>query len=113
MLAAAAGTVKHKQYSQTIQQIITDGVKQYGTFCYDGSHARVRTTYRGYQGSHHCVVDYAVGMVVTLRECSESGSTSERTLTQIWNYKPLVDIDPVNWDESYHMTVSSTGVISK
>jgi hypothetical protein len=52
-------------------------------------------------------------MVVTLCECSESGSTSKRTLTQIWNYKPLVDIDPVNWDESYHMTVSSTGVISK
>ncbi|WP_206661888.1 hypothetical protein, partial [Arcanobacterium bovis] len=37
-------------------------------------------TYQGFTGRHACQVDYAVGWFVNNEECSESGSTVQKTL---------------------------------
>lgn len=108
--SAAAGTLKRKTYSQQMNNI-TDSETQYGTFYYDGSHAWVTSTYRGYKGSHFCKVDWAGAYAVTSRGCSESGSTSQRNLTAHWNFALGVAGSPVSWDELYTLHVNSAGRI--
>ena len=109
--AAAAGAVRSKPYSQSIKQV-TDQETQRGTFYYDGSHAWVTVTYRGFNGTHSCNVDYAIGYSITNTSCSDSGSTSSRKLQMNWDVAVAVKGSPLAWSESYTMHVSSAGTIS-
>ncbi len=111
VVAAAAGTVHSKPYSQTINQI-TDSETQSGTFYYDGARAWVTVTYRGYNGTHSCKVNYAVGYAITNTACSDSGSTTSRKLQMNWNVSIAVKGGPIAWAESYTMHVNSAGTIS-
>lgn len=108
--AAAAGKVKSKQYSQAEYQV-TDSETQYGVFYYDGSHAWVTHTYRGYQGTHICRVDYATVYAVSNTGCSESGSTSQRDLQVKWQFNLVAKIVPISWEETYTIHVNSSGNI--
>lgn len=108
--AAAAGSVKKKNYSQGFNNI-TDKQSQSGTFYYDGSRAWVTSKYRGYQGTHNCVVNWAVGYVVEEKACSESGSNSQRDLYVRWHISAIPSGGFVNWDESHTMHVNATGRI--
>lgn len=110
MEAAVAGTVKSKSYSQTMNNV-TNEETQSGKFFYDGSHAWVRTAYRGHQGTHFCTVNWAVGYAVTNKACSESGSTSQRDLHAQWNVALGVKGSPVSWDEKYTLHVNKSGSI--
>ncbi|MBN9154876.1 MAG: hypothetical protein J0J05_12915 [Microbacterium sp.] len=110
VVAAAAGAVKSKNYSQTFNNL-TDQETQYGKFYYDGSRAWVTSTYRGLKGTHICKVDWAVGYAVSLRSCSESGSTSQRNLSAQWNVAVGIKGSPVSWDEVYTMHVNAAGSI--
>lgn len=108
--AAAAGTVKKKNYSQGFNNI-TDKQSQSGTFYYDGSRAWVTAKYRGYQGTHHCEVNWAVGYVVEEKACSESGTNAQRDLYVKWHISAIPSGGFVNWDESHTMHVNKTGRI--
>jgi hypothetical protein len=108
--AAKAGAVKSRSYSQTFNNL-TDQETQYGKFYYDGSRAWVGSTYRGLKGTHICKVDWAVGYAVSLRSCSESGSTSQRNLVAHWNVAIGIKGSPVSWDEVYTMHVNAAGSI--
>jgi hypothetical protein len=109
--AVNASAVYSKSYSQTIYAI-SDQMKQYGTFYYNGSTAWVTSTYSGFKGTHYCTVPYAVGYSISNNACSDSGSTSSRTLTMIWNVAVgLIPRGPISWSESYSMRVSSNGSI--
>lgn len=106
VVAASAGTVHSRSYSQTINNI-TDEEKQYGTFYYDGSTVWVTDLYRGYRGSHHCVVNWQVGYSVSLQSCDESGSTSRKYVWMTWMFKPLSF--PIGWTETYTLIVKADG----
>lgn len=106
--ASAAGTVKKKSYSQSINNI-TDGETQYGIFYYDGSRVWVTQTYRGAKGSHICKVDWAVGYVVDLKSCNEDGTTSQRNLRAKWHFSVIPAGGAVNWDEVYTTHVNAAG----
>lgn len=108
--AAAAGSVKKKNYSQGFNNI-TDKQSQSGVYYYDGSRAWVTAKYRGYQGTHNCVVNWAVGYVVEEKACSESGSNSQRDLYVRWHISAIPSGGFVNWDESHTMHVNATGRI--
>jgi hypothetical protein len=108
--AAAAGTVKKKNYSQGFNNI-TDKQSQSGTFYYDGSRAWVTQTYRGHQGTHHCEVNWSVGYVVEEKACSESGTNAQRDLYVKWHFSAIPSGGLVNWDESHTMHVNKTGRI--
>jgi hypothetical protein len=109
--AVHASAVYSKSYSQTIYAI-SDQMKQYGTFYYNGSTVWVTSIYSGYKGTHYCTVPYAVGYSISNNACSDSGSTSTRTLTMIWNVAVgLIPRGPISWSESYSMHVSSNGAI--
>jgi hypothetical protein len=105
VVAAAAGSVHGKHFSQ-FQNNITDSETQDGTFYYDGSHAWVTHTYRGYNGYHTCQVDYEVGYDVTNVACTDSGSPSQRTLTMTWKFSPL---GVGSWSETHKMYVNAAG----
>ncbi len=103
---AAAGAVQSKHYSWfTTGAAYT--VTQNGTFYYDGSHAWVGTTYRGYKGSHACFTNYAVGLNITNEACSESGGTSSRTMYFQWRVTWFPG--PPYWGLNY--SVSNTGIV--
>ena len=108
--AAAAGTVKKKNYSQGFNNL-TDKQSQSGTFYYDGSRAWVTAKYRGYQGTHHCEVNWAVGYIVEEKACSESGTNAQRDLYVKWHISAIPSAGFVNWDESHTMHVNKTGRI--
>lgn len=108
--AAIAGRVKSKQYSQSFNNIV-DSVSQSGKFYYDGSRAWVTQSYRGYMGYHSCKTDWAVGYVVELKKCDESGSLSQRDLRAIWHFSVIPSGGRVNWDEEKHLYVNSAGAI--
>lgn len=107
-LAAAAGTVKSKSYSQTINQI-TDQETQKGTFYYNGTRVWVTTAYSGYTGTHFCNVDYSAGYSITNTACSDSGSSTSRKLQMNWNVSMVIKGGPISWAASYTMHVSSAG----
>lgn len=109
-VAAAAGTVKKKSYSQSFNNI-TDKQSQSGVFYYDGSRAWVTAKYRGYQGTHNCSVNWAVGYVVEQKACSESGSNAQRDLYVRWHFSAIPSGGLVNWDESHTIHVNSAGRI--
>jgi hypothetical protein len=108
--ATMAGTVRSKSYSQS-KNNITDGESQFGTFYYDGARVWVTQSYRGIRGTHHCKVDWAVGYVVDLKECSESGSLSQRNLWAKWHFSVIPSGGLANWDEYYFLHVNSAGRI--
>lgn len=107
LVAAVAGTVRSKAYSQS-QNNITDQETQSGTFYYDGARVWVTTAYRGYTGTHRCVVNWAVGYGVSLEACNEGGTTTQRNLYQSWAFTPL---NVGTWTETYTMHVNSSGSI--
>jgi hypothetical protein len=106
--AVVAGTVKSRAYSQAINNG-TDSETQNGTFYYDGVRAWVTSSYRGVAGSHRCAVNWTVGYSVALQGCFESGSTSERVLSQQWLFTPFFNGFPLSWSETYSMHVNATG----
>jgi hypothetical protein len=106
--AVAAGTVKSRFYLQQMIHI-TDSETQSGIFYFDGARAWVTTTYRGSTGSHLCVIDWAVGFGVTAQNCYESGSASERVLSQQWLMSLFLNGFPVAWSETYTMHVNAAG----
>lgn len=106
--AVASGTVKSRAYSQSINNL-TDSETQNGTFYYDGVRAWVTTPYRGVVGSHRCYVNWAVGYALALQGCFESGSTSERVLSQQWLFTPFINGFPVSWSETYSIHVNAAG----
>jgi hypothetical protein len=108
--AVAAGTVKSRFYLQQMNHI-TDSETQSGTFYYDGSRAWVTSTYRGFTGSHRCMIDWAVGFGVAPQNCYESGSSSERVLSQQWLMSPFLNGFPVSWSETYTLRVNATGQV--
>ncbi|WP_144267618.1 hypothetical protein [Leifsonia xyli] len=109
-VAAAAGTVRGRSYSQAFNNI-TDQETQAGYFYYDGSHAWVTQSYRGTPGNHQCNVSWAVGYYVTNTGCSDTGSTSKRNLTMSWLIQVGIKGSPISWSESHTMYVNSTGSI--
>jgi hypothetical protein len=108
--AVAAGTVKSRFYLQQVNHI-TDSETQSGTFYYDGSRAWVTSTYRGVTGSHRCMIDWTVGFGVSPQNCYESGSSSERALSQQWLMSPFLSGFPVSWSETYTLRVNSSGQV--
>ncbi len=108
VVAAAAGTVHSKHFSQ-FQNNGTDSQPQFGTFYYDGSRAWLTQTYRGYNGYHTCQVDYSVGYDITNTACTDSGSPSQRMLTMTWLFKPLGIGGVLSWSETHKMYVNSAG----
>lgn len=108
--AVAAGTVKSRFYLQQMNHI-TDSETQSGTFYYDGSRAWVTTAYRGVTGSHRCMIDWAVGFGVSPQNCYESGSSSERVLSQQWLMSPFLNGFPVSWSETYTLRVNALGQV--
>jgi hypothetical protein len=106
--SVAAGTVKSRDYSQAINNG-TDSETQNGTFYYDGVRAWVTSSYRGVVGSHRCAVNWTVGYSVALQGCFESGSTSDRVLSQQWLFTPFFNGFPLSWSETYSMHVNATG----
>lgn len=108
--AAAAGSVKKKNYSQGFNNI-TDKQSQSGIFYYDGSRAWVTATYRGHQGTHNCNVNWSVGYVVEEKACSESGTNAQRDLYVKWHFSAIPSGGLVNWDEAHTMHVNKTGRI--
>ena len=108
--AAAAGTVKSRFYLQQGNHI-TDSETQSGTFYYDGSRAWVTSTYRGLTGTHRCMIDWTAGFGVTAQNCFESGSSSERVLSQQWLMSPFLNGFPVSWSEAYTLRVNSVGQV--
>ncbi len=108
--AVAAGTVKSRFYLQQMNHI-TDSETQSGTFYYDGSRAWVTSTYRGFTGSHRCMIDWAVGFGVSPQNCYESGSSSERVLSQQWLMSPFLNGFPVSWSETYTLRVNALGQV--
>lgn len=109
-VAATAGAVKKKNYSQGFNNI-TDKQSQSGTFYYDGSRAWVTANYRGHQGTHNCDVNWSVGYVVEEKACSESGTNAQRDLYVKWHFSAIPSGGLVNWDESHTMHVNKTGRI--
>lgn len=108
--AVAAGAVKSRYYSQQMNHI-TDSETQSGTFYYDGSRAWVTSSYRGFTGSHRCMIDWAVGFGVSPQNCYESGSSSERVLSQQWLMRPFLSGFPVSWSETYTLRVNAVGQV--
>ncbi|MEY3846278.1 MAG: hypothetical protein RJA66_545 [Actinomycetota bacterium] len=108
--AVTAGTVKSRYYSQQMNHI-TDSETQSGTFYYDGVRAWVTSSYRGFSGSHRCMIDWAVGFGVSPQNCYESGSTSERVLYQQWLMTPFLHGFPVSWSETYTLRVNAAGQV--
>ena len=106
--AVVAGAVKSRPYSQQVNNI-TDSETQSGVFYYDGVRAWVTTTYRGTTGSHLCFLDWAVGYSAALQGCYETGSSSERTLSQRWLFTPFVNGFPLSWSETYSIRVNAKG----
>ena len=106
--AAAAGAVRKKTYSQ----FTTGGnytVTHNGTFYYDGSRVWVGTTYRGYKGSHRCFANYAVGVSITTNSCSESGSTTVRTMYYNWQVSVLFRGSPASYAMATSLKLYSGG----
>jgi hypothetical protein len=108
--AVTAGNVKSRYYSQQMNHI-TDSETQSGTFYYDGVRAWVTSSYRGFSGSHRCMIDWAVGFGVSPQNCYESGSTSERVLYQQWLMTPFLLGFPVSWSETYTLRVNAAGQV--
>lgn len=71
----------------------------------DRTKAWVGTSYLGYTGSHHCTVNYAVGVTITLVSCSESGATSYRNMYYGYN----VTVQFITYGYSATATVKSNG----
>lgn len=86
--AVATGAVRSKRYSQSLTGAAWTAT-QSGTFYYDGQRVWVGSAYRGRTGSHHCNVNYAVGFGLSLQNCSESGSNTQRNMYQSWYVSPL------------------------
>lgn len=105
--AVAAGAVQRKSYHHVIINV-TDQENQQGYFYFNQSRAWVTSTYLGYTGSHICIIDYAVGITVSVNSCSESGSTSRRTVTQAYNF----NLGGIGWSEGYNMYLTATGGIT-
>lgn len=110
VVAAAAGTVHYKSYSQQ-ENNTTDSETQYGTFYYDGASAWVTISYRGFKGTHTCKLDWAVGYVIELKACNEDGGISQRNLNAHWHFTAWPSGGFVNWDEIYTVHVNSVGRI--
>ena len=104
MAAAVAGAVQSKNYSQ----FVTGGaytVTHGGRFYYDGARAWVGTTYRGAKGSHNCVVNYAALVTIAINSCSESGTTTSRSMY----YGYTVTVDFIQYGYSATAVVKSNG----
>lgn len=88
MMAAAAGSVRSRTYSQR-----TFGgaynVTHSGRYYYDGSRAWVNSSYRGARGTQNCLVNYQVGVSISNINKSESGTRSSRRLDCQWTVRPL------------------------
>ena len=108
--ATAAGTVKGKGYAQVFNNL-TDRETQSGYMYWDGARVWVTQSYRGYQGNHQCLVSYAIGYTVENKACSDTGSTTRRTLTAQWLL--TVVATPISWTEVRTMYATSSGAISQ
>lgn len=86
--AVAAGSVRSKRYSQVLTGAAWTAT-QSGTFYFDGQRVWVGSTYRSRTGSHHCNVNYSAGFGLSLQNCSESGSNTQRSMYQSWYVSPL------------------------
>lgn len=106
--AAAAGAVSSKTYRRTYDNVVV-AWSQSGRFYYDGSRAWVTSAYRGYSGTHSCTVNRAIGYVIEVKKCDESGSTSQRNLRAIWHSSAIPSGGLVNWDTLEFVYVNSTG----
>jgi hypothetical protein len=108
--AVTAGAVKSRAYSQQMNHI-TDSETQSGIFYYDGARAWVTSSYRGSTGSHRCMIDWAVGFGVSPQNCYETGTLSERALSQQWLMTPVLNGFPVSWSETYTVRVNAAGQV--
>jgi hypothetical protein len=108
--AVALGTVKSKSFLQQ-RNNITDSETQSGVIFYDGSRVWVTSTYRGFTGSQRCQVDWAVAYTVAPQNCSDSGSASQRVLSQQWLFTLQVGVVPVSWSETYTLQANASGQI--
>ena len=55
--------------------------------------------------------DYALGCAVEEKDCSESGSLSQRDLHMRWHISVIASGGQVNWDESHTVHVNAAGRI--
>ncbi len=108
--AYATGPVYGKSYSKTWNNL-SDAQTQRGKFYYDGSRAWVTYAYRGFDGTHHCEVNWAVAIAVDLVACGEGGSSVQRDLYAQWHYSAIFKGFPVSWDEVHELHVNSRGYI--
>ncbi|MBB6404225.1 hypothetical protein HNP00_001538 [Arthrobacter sp. AZCC_0090] len=82
-LATAYATI----YSKHFSWFTTGGgytVTHNGTFYYNGSKAWATSSHAGYQGSHHCFVNYAVVVAISTQDCYEVGNDYERDFYFQW-----------------------------
>ncbi len=81
--AVAIEGVTGRQYSQFVTGVAYTRTHN-GRFYFDGSSVWVTTPQAGYQGSHSCFTNYAIGISIQGTECSESGGGTWRTLRDTW-----------------------------
>ena len=111
-LAVSLGTVRSRNYYQQVVNL-SNVESQSGTFYYDGSRVWVAEFYRGFTGSHRCQVERAAFYSVSPQNCYESGSTSNKTLSQQWLFTLGINAGavslPISWSETYSLHVDSYG----
>lgn len=108
--AAAAGAVQSKTFRRTYDNVVV-AWSQSGKFYFDGSRAWVGTAYRGYTGYKSCTVDRAIGYIIEVKKCDESGSTATRNLRAIFHTSVVPSAGIVNWDTEWHTYVNSAGSV--
>lgn len=108
--AAAAGAVQSKTFRRTYDNVVV-AWSQSGKFYFDGSRAWLGTAYRGYTGYKSCTVDRAIGYIIEVKKCDESGSTATRDLRAIFHTSVVPSAGIVNWDTEWHTYVNSAGSV--
>ncbi len=108
--AAAAGAVQSKTFNRTYDNVVV-AWHQSGRFYYNGSRAWVSTTYSGATGYQSCVVDRAIGYIIEVKKCDESGTTTTRNLRAMFHSSVVPSGGTVNWDTEWHTYVNATGSV--
>lgn len=102
-------------YSKSYSQFVTGAaytVTHGGRFYYNGSKVWVGTTYLGYRGSHVCYVNYAVGVSIATNSCSESGSTTTRSMYYGYTVTLFTNGFPAAYGYGTTATLRSNGTAS-
>jgi len=108
LVRAAATSVVNSRYFNQWTTGVSYQRSQRGKAYYNGSRVWITSSYSGYTGYHICWTNYAVGVTISPQACSDSGTTSLRTLQNVWN----VTYGFFTYAFSQSMTVSRNGAVT-